>query len=83
MDQGVETVVRETFFSSLRLTELVLGGLGVAPDEAKRTVHRFREHDEQALIEQHGVYKDEKQMIQSAAQTAAELRRLFEADLGR
>jgi glutathione-regulated potassium-efflux system protein KefB len=83
MDLGVETVVRETFFSSLRLTELVLGGLGVAPEEARRTVQRFREHDEQALIEQHGIHDDEKQMIQSAAQAAAELRSLFEADLGR
>jgi glutathione-regulated potassium-efflux system protein KefB len=83
MDLGVEVMVRETFFSSLRLTELVLGGLGLPPDEAKRTVQRFREHDEQSLIEQHGAHDDEKQMIQSAAQAAAELRRLFEADLGR
>lgn len=83
MELGVETIVRETFFSSLRLTELVLGGLGVAPDEARRTVQRFREHDEQALVDQLGIRNDEKQLIQSSAQAAAELRGLFEADLNR
>ncbi len=80
MTLGVETVVRETFFSSLRLTEMVLTGLGVAPDDAKRTVHHFREHDEAALIDQLSIRDDEKQLIQSTAQAAAELRGLFEAD---
>ena len=83
MDLGVEHIVRETFFSSLRLSELVLNGLGLAPEEARRTVQRFREHDEHALIDQHDFYKDEKQLIQTTAQAAEELRRLFEADLGR
>ena len=83
MDMGVETIVRETFFSSLRLTELVLNGLGVPPDDARRTVQRFREHDEQALVEQLAIRDDEKQLIQSAAQAAAELQGLFEADLNR
>jgi monovalent cation:proton antiporter-2 (CPA2) family protein len=79
MDAGIENIVRETFFSSLRLTELVLGGLGLSPEDARRTVQRFREHDEAALIEQHGIH-DEKQLIQTAADSAEELRRLFEAD---
>jgi len=77
---GVESIVRETFFSGLRLSELLLGGLGVRPEEARRTVQMFREHDERQLIEQHGLYTDEKQMIQTSAQAAAELRGLFEAD---
>lgn len=83
MDLEAEAIVRETFFSSLRLTELALGGLGFSPEEARRTVQRFREHDEQALIDQHANHADEKQMIQSTAQVAAELRSLFEADLDR
>ena len=61
----------------------VLGGLGVGPDDAKRTVQRFREHDERALIDQLAIRDDEKQLIQNTAQTAAELRSLFEADLKR
>jgi CPA2 family monovalent cation:H+ antiporter-2/glutathione-regulated potassium-efflux system protein KefB len=82
MDQGIEVIVRETFFSGLRLGELVLGGLGLSPEEARRTVQRFREHDERMLVEQHAIYRDEKQMIQTSAEAAAELRRLFEADRG-
>lgn len=83
MDLEVEAIVRETFFSSLRLTELALGGLGLSPEEAKRTVQRFREHDEHSLLDQHAIHGDEKQLIQSAAQAAAELKSLFEADLDR
>ena len=80
MDLDVEVIVRETFFSSLRLTELVLGGVGVRPEDARRTVQTFREHDERALVEQHQIYGDEKKLIQTAAESAAELRGLFEAD---
>ena len=80
MDLGVEQIVRETYFSSLRMTELVLNDLGFRPEDARRTVQAFREHDERVLIEQHAIYKDETQLIQTAAQAAAELRSLFEAD---
>ena len=80
MDAGVEHIVRETFFSSLRLTELVLGGVGVSPEDARRTVQRFREHDEHNLIEQHGIHDDEKKLIQTSAEAAEELKQLFEAD---
>lgn len=83
MDFNVEVIVRETFFSSLRLTELVLGGVGVRPEDAKRTIQTFREHDERQLVETHDIYGDEKQLIQTAAQAAAELRGLFEADKDR
>jgi voltage-gated potassium channel Kch len=82
MDLKVETVVRETFFSSLRLTELVLGGLGLKAEDARHTVQVFREHDEKALVEQHSYYQDEKQLIQTAEQAAIELRELFETDRG-
>jgi monovalent cation:proton antiporter-2 (CPA2) family protein len=83
MELGVETIVRETFYSSLKLTEQVLGGLGLSPEDARRTVQRFRERDEQALIDQRSIRNDEKQLIQSSAQVAAELKGLFEADLDR
>jgi CPA2 family monovalent cation:H+ antiporter-2/glutathione-regulated potassium-efflux system protein KefB len=80
MDQGVTEQVRETFFSSLRLTELVLKGLDFSDAEARRTVATFRERDEQMLIDQHAFYDDEVQLMQTAAQAAEELRGLFEAD---
>ena len=80
MDAGVEHIVRETFFSSLRASELTLLSVGMNPEEARRTVQAFRERDEQALIDSHAVYKDEKALIQTSAETVAELQSLFEAD---
>ncbi len=80
MDVGVHDFVRETFLSSLRLGELVLIGLDFDEDEARRTVEAFRERDEQMLIAQHDFYDDETKVVQTAAQVAAELKSLFEAD---
>jgi len=80
MDVGVHDFVRETFLSSLRLGELVLIGLDFDDDEARRTVEAFRERDEQMLIAQHDFYDDETKVVQTAAQVAAELKSLFEAD---
>ncbi len=80
MDQGVTLIVRETYHSSLRLTEHVLQELGMGVEEAERTVRLFREHDERMLIDQHGIYDDEKQMIQTTKQAMIELSGLLEAD---
>jgi CPA2 family monovalent cation:H+ antiporter-2/glutathione-regulated potassium-efflux system protein KefB len=40
----------------------------------------FRENDEKNLRDTHAIYRDEKQLIQSVQQAAAELTALFEAD---
>ena len=80
MNVGVDAIVRETFFSSLRLTEMVLQGLGLDEDDARRTVHAFRERDEKTLLLQQDIYDDEKKLIQSAKQAALELQQLFEDD---
>ena len=81
IDVGVDDFVRETFLSSLRLTELVLRGLDMSSEEASRTVTTFRQRDEQALIAQHSFYEDEPRLIQTAAEAAEELKTLFEADV--
>ena len=80
MDIGVNALVRETFHSSLRLSELVLRGLDFSEGEARRTVAAFREKDEQMLIDQHAYFNDEAQVVQTSGQVAEELRSLFEAD---
>jgi len=80
MDRKVEAIVRETYYSSLKLSELVLEALDVPGPEARRAVEMFREHDERNLIETHAFYEDERQLIQSTQQAAAELADLFEAD---
>ena len=81
MDVGVDDFVRETFLSSLRLTELVLKGLDMPSEQAARTVAAFRQRDEQMLVDQHAFYRDETRLIQTAAEAAEELRTLFEADV--
>lgn len=80
MDRGVSGIVRETFHSSLRMTEMALGEMGVARAEAERAVEVFREHDERWLVESHEFYEDERRLIQDARERAEELDSLFEAD---
>jgi glutathione-regulated potassium-efflux system protein KefB len=80
MDLGVRGLIRETYFSSLRLSEMVLAELGLSEDDARRTVHLFRERDERALVETLAYANDEPHLIQSSQQVAEELRGILEAD---
>jgi glutathione-regulated potassium-efflux system protein KefB len=80
MDRGITRIVRETFFSSLKLSEMVLQDLGISASETERTLKIFSEHDERVLAETHAIYMDEKQLIQSAQQAADELAELLDAD---
>ena len=80
MDRDVDGLVRDTFHSALRLAELSLTAMGVAPEAASRAVALFQEHDEANLIAAHAIYRDEARLIQSAQQAAEELAALFEAD---
>ncbi|MEO8001407.1 MAG: monovalent cation:proton antiporter-2 (CPA2) family protein [Arenimonas sp.] len=79
MDLGVE-VIRETFHSSLELSEQVMLALGVPKDLAADRRERFRAHDEAMLQEQHLVYDDEAALIASSQQAFRDLENLFAAD---
>lgn len=72
--------VRETFHSSIEMCRRVMQGLGLKEEQIAARLNRFREHDEQLLIEQHKMYDDEAALFQSARQARAELETLFEAD---
>jgi monovalent cation:proton antiporter-2 (CPA2) family protein len=80
MDRAVDGLVRDTFYSSLKMAGDVLEALGIQPEDAARSVALFREHDERNLLEAHAIYRDEKQLIQSVQQATEELTALFEAD---
>ena len=80
MGAGITQIVRETFFSSLHLTELVLGALDVPGDTARRAIELFRMHDERNLEETQAIAGDEQKLIQSTQQAAQELLELFESD---
>jgi len=79
MDLGVE-VIRETFHSSLELSEQVMVALGVSPELAAERRERFRQHDEAILRDQHLVYDDEAALIASSQQALKDLENLFVAD---
>ncbi len=80
MDLDISGFIRDTYFSSLRLSEMVLEELGVAGDEAQRTVQLFQERDERSLRETHAYANDEPALIQNSQQVAEELRGILEAD---
>ncbi len=80
MDRGIAGIVRETFHSSLRLTELTLTELGIPQADAARAVALFRDFDEKNLLASHAFYQDERRLMQNAQEQAAELTGLFEAD---
>jgi monovalent cation:proton antiporter-2 (CPA2) family protein len=80
MDRGVAGIVRETFPSSLQLSEMVLGKLDIDPATVRRAIDLFRDHDERTLIETQAIAHDEMQLIQSTQQATQELLELFEAD---
>ncbi|MDE2390419.1 MAG: monovalent cation:proton antiporter-2 (CPA2) family protein [Rhodospirillales bacterium] len=80
MAAGVDLFVRETFFSSLRLTEIVLEELEIPAARAKRAIELFRRHDDQILHETYAFGNDEGRLIQTAQDAAKELQDLFETD---
>jgi monovalent cation:proton antiporter-2 (CPA2) family protein len=80
MGIGISGIIRETFFSSLRLSEMVLEELDVPVDSARRAIELFREHDERNLVETQAIAGDEQQLIQNTQQAAQELMELFESD---
>lgn len=79
MDLGVRQVVRETLYSSMELSRGVLTELGLNAAEVERTVAGFRAFDNKLLLQQHAIYQDEEQLIQTSKQVSDELRDLFEA----
>lgn len=82
-DLGVHYMIRETFLSGLDMAQQTLETLGMSRTEALDSVHRFRTHDEHTLELQREALDDEKKLIQTVQQAAAELELLFETDESR
>lgn len=80
MGVGVTHFVRETFYSSLKLTEMVLDGLGIANEQSHRAIKIFAKHDELMLHESYAIANDEHKMIQTVQDANKELQDLFESD---
>jgi glutathione-regulated potassium-efflux system protein KefB len=58
----------------------ILEELGLTYSESRKTLERFREHDEQLLLATYPYHKDEKKLTEMAAQARKELESLFEKD---
>jgi Kef-type K+ transport system membrane component KefB/voltage-gated potassium channel Kch len=80
MDLGVEHIFRETYLSSLAMSEQVLADLGFEEQEITGLISVFREKDEQLIREQHAVQHDEEMLIQTARETGRELMFLMKRD---
>ena len=81
MDLGVTIIERETFLSALELTSQLLRGLGLKPDEAKRLIATFKQHDENRLYHDYEHYTDHEKMRANAQTAAVELEELFAQDV--
>jgi voltage-gated potassium channel Kch len=80
MDAGVKNIIRETYASSLEMTELVLQALGETSESARTAVRRFRRHDEQTLAAQYAVKEDATKFASATTEAAKQLEQLFKAD---
>ncbi len=80
MERDVGLIVRETFHSALRMTELTLRALGQDETGIRRTLDAFTRSDEQALAETMAIRDDETALIQSTRQLNEELATLFSRD---
>jgi monovalent cation:proton antiporter-2 (CPA2) family protein len=80
MDLDVRYTIRETFVSSLEMSEKVLETLGLSKSKAIETVRQFRAHDEATMAKQQAVKDDESKFLQTTRESAEQLLHLFETD---
>ncbi len=80
MDLEVRYTIRETFVSSLEMSEKVLETLGLSKARAIETVRQFRAHDELTMARQQAVKDDESKFLQTTRESAEQLLHLFETD---
>ena len=77
---GVEVVVRETLYSSLKLAEDLFHELGMQDPEIARTMGMFQKYDEELLKRQYAVFRDEAKLVQTSKEAAEELEQLLQED---
>jgi len=80
MDLGINVVHRETLGTSLEMARDVLINIGFNKINADLSVNRFREYDDQLMLRQQAIYKNESALVESAKQAMRELEGLFESD---
>jgi monovalent cation:proton antiporter-2 (CPA2) family protein len=81
-EMGVPAV-RETFGSALDCAEAALRALDFGPVLARRTIARFRRHDEEILAEQAEHRDDIKKLITLSQRGRQDLEKLLTGEIGR
>jgi glutathione-regulated potassium-efflux system ancillary protein KefC/glutathione-regulated potassium-efflux system protein KefB len=79
-EQGVEIIVRETYYSSLKLAEDLLERIGMQKPAVERLVAVFEKYDAELLARQYAVFRDEDKLVQTSKEAAAELEQLLQED---
>ncbi|HEX4300668.1 MAG TPA: monovalent cation:proton antiporter-2 (CPA2) family protein [Gammaproteobacteria bacterium] len=79
-EQGVQVVVRETFYSSLWLSEQLLEQLGMQKPAIEHLVAMFEDFDHTLLEKQYAVFRDDEKLVQTSKDAAEELEQLLEED---
>lgn len=82
-ERGVHEVERETFFSSLALTERVLKQLGFSAGDAYDAVTLFRRHDEDMLQRLFDLRGEPNRLRESVIQSRRDFEQLMREEFGR
>jgi monovalent cation:proton antiporter-2 (CPA2) family protein len=80
MDLGLTKMRRETYLSSLALTNDVLEGLGLSASEARQTIDTFRAFDRRRLYENYQDSSDPEKLRARLMKQNEELEELFVQD---
>ncbi|MCI0511311.1 Kef-type potassium/proton antiporter (CPA2 family) [Chromohalobacter marismortui] len=81
MELGVDTVVRETFASSMEMSVEVLKGLGYPGSNALEAVRTFRDFDNQLLASSYEHRHDLETLRKTEHEAIAEFQALFQQEL--
>ncbi len=76
----LDIVIRENFAGSVEAARRTLEELGFPSADARSTVKRFAEYDEQSVRNSFALRDDQQALIASSKQYSAELERIFEQD---
>ena len=79
-EMGVETIVRDTFYSGLKAAKESLVSLGETEESAERAVEVFKEADLKLLEEQSQNFRDQEKMIAVSKVAASQLDQVFAND---
>ena len=80
IDNGVESVTRESFFSAVEMGKKTLGMLGFDDDSIEKLSKTYVQHDISTLYQQVANRHDEKALINIAQGSREQLEEILEAD---